>query len=76
MDRAEWYDEKDKTQIELLVQQFTSAYERAATHVRQKLAGGLSHELRGMTNALKDVETLLQDTIYRKTLSALKGLGQ
>lgn len=76
MDRAEWYDGKDRDQIELLLQQFTSAYDRAETLVRQKSATDLLHELRSMTSALQDAETLLRNTIYDKILKALQKLGK
>jgi len=76
MDLAEWYDEKDRNQIELLLQQFTSAYDRAATHVRHQVPSDLLYELRGMTSALQDAETVLRNTIYNRILRALKTLGQ
>ncbi|RMF29186.1 MAG: hypothetical protein D6759_14415 [Chloroflexi bacterium] len=75
MDRARWYDEEDKKQIEILFQQFTQAYERASVCVRTKVADDLLHELRGMTRSLQDAEALLQSTLYDKILRALQALG-
>ncbi len=76
MDRAEWYDEKDKNQINGRLQDFSSAYQRAAASVELKAASKLSHELRGMTSTLQDVETLLRNTIYDTILRALQRLEQ
>ncbi|GEM_PF-2309125 len=75
MDRGEWYDESDKRQIELLLQQFTSAYERASVCVRTKVADDLLHELRGMTGPLQDAETLLRNTVYDEILRTLQKLA-
>ncbi len=75
LDRSEWYDSSDKDKIELLLQQFTSSFERASTNVRNKLADDLLFELRGMTNHLQDVETLLRNSLYNKILRALQTLG-
>jgi len=75
MDRAKWYDEKDKAQIELLYGKFQSAYDRASTDVRNKVADELLYELRSMTGLLQEVETLLRDTVYDKILRTLQKLG-
>lgn len=76
MNRAEWYDERDKDQIEILLQQFTSAYDKAAAHVKHQVASDLLHELHSMTSALQDAETLLRNTIYNRILRTLQKLGQ
>lgn len=73
--RAEWYDERDRDQIGLLLQQFTAAYERAAAHARNKIADDLLYELRGMISPLQDSETLLRNTVYDKILRTLQKLG-
>lgn len=75
LDRAEWYDKSDKDKIELLLQQFTAAYERAAAHARNKIADDLLYELRGMISPLQDAETLLRNTVYDKILRTLQKLG-
>lgn len=72
--RAEWYDKKDKEQIELLLQQFNAAYERATISVRGYLADDLLYELRSMTSLLQDVITLLRNTVYNTILKALQKL--
>ncbi len=75
LDRAKWYDQQDKDQIELLLQQYTAHYGRGEASVRHKVADDVLHELRGMTNALEDTEALLRNTIYGKILKALQSLG-
>jgi hypothetical protein len=76
MDLGEWYDEKDKNQIGLLLQQFTSAYDRAAAHVKHHVASDLLYELHSITSSLQDAEIVLRNTIYNRILKALKTLGQ
>jgi hypothetical protein len=75
LDRAQWYDKDDKAQIELLLQQFTSAYERASTHLRHRIADDLQFELQATTRYLQDVHTLLRSTLYDKILKTLQKLG-
>jgi hypothetical protein len=75
LDRGEWYDATDKAQVELKLQEFTSAYERASVGVRSKAADELLPELRGMTRPLLDAENLLRSTVYDKILRSLQRLS-
>lgn len=73
-DRAEWYDVKDKAQIEAFLQQFTSAYDRASVSVRTRVASDLLHELSDMIRPLQETDTALRTTIFDQILKTLQGL--
>ena len=75
LDCAEWYDQSDKDKIEIYLQQFTAAYERASAYARNNIADDLLHELRGMISSLQNAETLLRNTVYNKIMRTLQKLG-
>jgi len=75
LDRSEWYDAKDKTQIELLLHDFTSAYDSAAAYVSSRAPESLLPQLGIMTRKLQEVDSLLRETVYGSILPALQKLG-
>jgi hypothetical protein len=76
LDRAEWYTDRDKTQIEGKLNEFTVAFERAQAYVNSKDATHLVGEIEAMTRPLKDADLALRSTAYDEILAALKGLQE
>jgi hypothetical protein len=74
LDRAEWYDERDKDQIDLRLNDVVRAYTEAAKSVRTKAARDAQGELGDMIRPLEDVDTMLRDTLYDEVLRTLQQL--
>jgi len=76
MDRAAWYQIEDRTQIPMLLQQFTGAYNRALGCIHAGNVDVLGREISDMVGRLQEVETGLRITLYDRILEELKRLGQ
>jgi hypothetical protein len=78
MDRARWYSERDKGQIQASVDQYRSAYLEARRYVRTKSVREALHEVRDMASALQDAESALKSTSDEilSTLQTLDTLRQ
>jgi hypothetical protein len=72
---AEWYSTADAAQIPTLLNQFTSAFDRARENMREKTASPLADRLDEMRNSLRSVETVLEATMNNQVLPTLQGLG-
>lgn len=74
LDRAEWYDERDKIQIAGKLKEFSSAYDRAKGFIEGRKMDGVKSELEQMQRPLADAETLLSSTLYEQILPSLQTL--
>ena len=74
LDRAEWYDDRDKIQIEGKLKEFSSAYDRAKGFVEGKKMDGVKSELEQMIRPLSEAHTLLSSTLYEQILPSLQRL--
>ncbi len=74
LDRAEWYDERDKFQIADRMKAFSSAYERAKGFVEARKLDGVRSQLEQMIQPLDEARTLLSLTLYNSILSSLQHL--
>lgn len=74
LDRSEWYDVEDRAKIDMRLNHFSDAYARASVAINGKAARDTHTYVRTMIEALDDVETLLETTIYDKVLRTLQDL--
>lgn len=74
LDRIPWYDDQDRHQMDLLLGQFSQAFERASAHRETRAVDNLLHRIRALTSTLLDAEALLKHTIYEKGLKTLQSL--
>lgn len=75
-DRARWYDQADKAQIEQRLTDFALAYASILESVRHRAAMDVRDRLATMIGYLEEVSGRLDDTMYDKILDALQTLGQ
>jgi hypothetical protein len=75
MGLSAWYDERDRAQMDLLLNDFTAAFERASLYTRRRDASDLAGELEDMVKPLQRADTLLRSTVYDKILPTLQSLG-
>lgn len=76
LDRHEWYDDQDRAQIDLRLDDFRLSYERATSAVERKAARDAEAELRRMIEALGQVDLMLDNTLYAKMFDALQSLDE
>lgn len=74
LDRAQWYDERDKIQIAGKLRDFSSAYDRAKGFVEGRKMEGVKSELEQMILPLNQAHTLLSSTLYEQILPSLQHL--
>lgn len=74
LDRQQWYDDQDRAQIDLRLDDFRLGYERSVGAVERKAARDAETELKGMTEALGQVDLMLDNTLYAKMFDALESL--
>lgn len=74
LDRVDWYDEKDRAQIDLLLNGFDEAYSQATAFVQTKAAREVQPQLDRMVASLKSVRDALQTTMYDQVLQTLQQL--
>ena len=75
LDRAGWYDERDKIQIEGKLKEFTGAYARAKGYVEGRRADGVKSELEQMIRPLSEAQLLLSSSLYDQILPSLQQLN-
>ena len=75
LDRADWYDPKDKGQIEGKLKDFSRAYMGAKGYVDGKQVQGVLNQVEQMIEPLRDAKVLLEDSLYEEILARLQRVG-
>ena len=74
LDRANWYDDQDRAQIDMRLEDERRAYDQAADAVARKAARDLERHVKAMIDSLAQVNLMLENTLYAKMFDALKAL--
>jgi hypothetical protein len=74
LDRQRWYDDQDRAQIDLRLRDFGLAYERGKGAIERRAARDAEDELKTMVEALREVDLMLDNTLYAKMFDALEAL--
>jgi hypothetical protein len=74
LDRANWYDDQDRAQMDLRLDDERRAYGKAADAVARKAARDAEREVKAMIDALSQVDLMLENSLYGKMFDALKAL--
>ncbi len=74
LDRANWYDDQDRAQIDMRLEDERAAYAKAAEAVGRKAARDVEREVKTMIDSLAQVNLMLEDSLYGKMFDALKAL--
>jgi len=75
LDRIAWFGEKDRAQLDLMFNQFTNSFERAAVAVSHRFADDLLVALGQMIAPILDAEAILRKT-EDEVLTTLQSLGR
>jgi hypothetical protein len=74
LDRANWYDDQDRAQIDMRLRDERRVYDKAADAVTRRAAREVEREVKTMIDVLAEVNLMLEDTLYAKMFDALKTL--
>jgi hypothetical protein len=74
LDRAKWYDDQDRVQIDLRLDDERKAYDRAAEAVARRAARDAERAVKAMIDALSQVDLMLENSLYGKMFDALRAL--
>ena len=74
LDRAKWYDDQDRAQIDLRLEDERRAYDKAADAVGRRAVRDVEREVKTMIDALSQVDLMLENSLYGKMFDALKAL--
>lgn len=73
--RAEYYDNRDRDQVEIYLGKFEEAFNEARANVKSQDANELLRQTGEMSDAMRHGDRVIRDTLYDTILSSLTGLG-